>query len=624
MNAQQTALRQQCRHPSGEVAEIAHAETEQSVIARFARMVAAYPDKPAIVDPTKTLTYAELDQASNRIARTIQQRGGQIDEPVAILMEDGIEKLAAIYGATKAGMCYAVLPPETPEERLSFMLQDMEYPLLLTDSSNREMASSLVSRGVDLLFAEEALQNASADPIQIAIDPDTRYFIRYTSGSTGRPKGILSTHRDYLVYIRNNIWAIQFCAQDRRTGFDNNSSAAVATIQAGATFFEFDFRHSGLAALTEGIARQSITVISATVTAFRQLVRSAFGRFTYPDLRVIQLIGEPSMGSDIVATRGLFSSKCVFVNLFGATESGTATTYCASQETAVGLENLPAGYPVENKEILLWDEKGKPVADGEIGEIVVRSPYLSQGYWNRPALTRERFRPDPEGSDRRIYFTGDLGRRDHDGCLYYLGRKDQQVKIRGHRIEISEVEAELLALDGVKMAAVDARPGPNGDLRLVAYVVPAREGLVVGAMRQALGQRLPLAMLPAAFVFLEQLPLTTSQKVDRRALPDPGRQRPPLAVDYIAPRTPVEAELAQIWADVLGLEEVGIHDNFLDLGGDSLLASQVVTRVIHTLRVDLPLATLFGAPTVADMALLVTVALLADSASNQFEVLFNV
>jgi len=621
MVSQQNALREQCRHPSGEVAEITRDDIEVPVHTLFARMVAAYPDKPAIVDLAGTMSYAELDFASNRIARSLQRHGGRLDQPIAILMESGRQMLAAAYGATKAGMCHVTLPPETPEERLLFMMQDLEHPLLLTDASNREMASRLVSRVDRLLLVEDALQNSPADPLHVAIGPDTRYFIRFTSGSTGRPKGVVSAHRDFLHFSRNTSSALQLCSLDRQVAFGNNYSPAIRATLAGATFFEFDLRHSGMAAVLERMNKQSLTIVGCPLTTFRQLVRGAAGRFTFPNVRVVLLFGEAPTPSDIIGASGLFSPKCVFSNQYGTTESYIATAYYSSVESASQLRSLPAGYEFEGMEVLLLDRVGQPVGDGETGEIVVRSRYLTQGYWNRPQLTCERFRLDPEDRNCRIYFTGDLGRKDSDGCLHYLGRKDQQVKIRGHRIEIPEVEAELLALDGVRMAAVDARPGPNGDLRLVAYVVPARDKLIVSELRQALTQRLPLAMVPAAFVFLPELPLTVSQKVDRQALPDPGRERPTLAVAYTAPRTPIETEVARIWADVLGMEEVGIDDNFLELGGDSLLASQVVTRVIDTLSIDLPLSTLFAAPTVADMALALTVVLVADSDSNQFEAL---
>lgn len=624
MYSEQLTLRAQCRHPSGEVAEITHAELEQSVIDRFARMVAAYPDKPAIVDLSQTMTYAELDHASNRIARTLQQRGGQVNQPVALLMENGTKKLAAIYGVTKAGMCHVVLPPGTPDERLHFILRDLGNPVLLTDASYQQAAASLAADTADLVAIEEAMQNASGDPLGMEITPDTPYRIRYTSGSTGRPKGVLDTHNELLPNKRNSIEELQLCSQDRFTDHSNHYGYAVEATLVGATFYEFNLRRLGLAETLEHLARQAITVMRNTVTTFRQLVGDAAGHLTFPAMRAIILSGEAATPTDILAAQGVFSPRCVFINRYGSTESLTVTSYYVSVESARKLDSLPAGYPRPDVEVMLWDEMEKPVGAGEIGEIVVGSRYLTQGYWNRPELMSERFRDDPDGRDRRIYRTGDLGRQDPDGCLHYLGRKDQQVKIRGHRIEIPEVEAELMALDGVKIAAVDARPGPNGDLRLVAYVVPARDGLVVSALRQSLAQRLPLAMVPAAFVFLKELPLTTSQKVDRRALPAPGRERPPLAVSYTAPRTPVEAELAQIWADVLGLDAVGINDNFLDLGGDSLLASQVVTRTIDVLGIDLPLAALFNAPTVADMALAVTVALVNDSATSQSEAHFNV
>lgn len=612
------ALRQQSRHPSGEYSEITYEDMEQSVIARFERIAAAYPDKPAIIDLSRRMTFAEVDRASNRMARALQRRGGRINDPVTILTRNGTDIAASIFGATKAGMCYAALSPEIPVERLQFMMQDLGNPLLITDHHNQKLAQSLAPDGATLVVEDE-LQGNSDDPIHSDIGPDTLYLIRFTSGSTGRPKGVVSTHRDYQLHLRNLAWSIQLCRHDRRTSLGVSYPSIVSSLLAGTSFYDFDFQHTGMAFIAQQMVKDEITVLGCTVTSFRQLIRSAAGRFTYPQLRVVFLFGEPPTPADILAARGIFSPNCVFSNQYGTTESYIDATFYASVDSAAQLDSLPAGYVSGDMEILLWDEAGKPVTEGTVGEIVVRSRYLTQGYWNRPHLTRERFLPDPDGSDRRIYHTGDLGRKDPDGCLHYMGRKDQQVKIRGHRIEIPEVEAELLALDGVKMAAVAARPGPNGDLRLVAYIVPSKDGLLITSLREALVKRLPAAMVPAAYVFLDALPLTASHKVDRLALPDPGQERPYLAEPYLAPRTPVEETLAQIWAEVLGIEVVGIHDNFLDLGGDSLLASQIVTRVIRSLRIDISLAVIFAAPTVEAMATAVTQAMVATASDDVIE-----
>jgi hypothetical protein len=252
---------------------------------------------------------------------------------------------------------------------------------------------------------------------------------------------------------------------------------------------------------------------------------------------------------------------------------------------------------------LLLDAQGREVGVDQIGEIAVRSRYIAPGYWRRPELTRSKFLPDPAGGGAVIYHTGDLGRLLSDGRLQFMGRADSQIKVRGNRVEIAEIELALLDVDNVKEAVVVQRPDATGEPCLVAYLVPVhRPAPTVSALRRALTDVLPAHMLPAVFVMLDMLPLAPSGKVDRRALPEPGRARPDLATPFVAPGLPVLKQLAEIWAEVLGIAEVGIHDNFLDLGGHSLHAAQILSRVIRTLRVDLPVQALFDAPTVAEMA----------------------
>jgi acyl carrier protein len=258
-------------------------------------------------------------------------------------------------------------------------------------------------------------------------------------------------------------------------------------------------------------------------------------------------------------------------------------------------------------EIVLLDDSGKEVGLDCVGEIAVKSRYLSPGYWRRPDLTRARFLPDPNGGNERIYLTGDLGRIRPDGCLEYIGRKDFQVKIRGFKIEVTEVETALLEHTNVRESTVLAKEGRFGDKQLVAYFVPSKKpGPSTSELRGLLKEKLPHYMIPSAFVMLDSLPLLPNGKIDRKAFPLPSSARPELGTSFVAPTTPVEEEVAKIWAEVLSLDQVGIQDNFFDLGGHSLLASQVISRVINTFNVELPIKSLFESPTAADMAVVIT------------------
>ena len=331
------------------------------------------------------------------------------------------------------------------------------------------------------------------------------------------------------------------------------------------------------------------------------------GKEEFPKLRVINLAGEPVYRADIELYKKHFSPECLLVNTFGAHEVGPIRLYVIDKETRITGEIAPVGYEFPGKEILLLDDNGQEVGFNQVGEIAVRSRYLSLGFWRRPDLTEAKFLPDPNGGDRRIYLTGDLGRMLPDGCLEHLGRKDFQVKIRGLRVEVAEVEGALRSMGAIREAVVIAREDKPGDKCLVAYVVPARDvASSISEVRSFVEQKLPPFMVPSRFVILDALPLTPNGKVNRKALPDPGNSRPDLDTPFVAPRTAIEKELSKIWAEVLSLEQVGVHDSFFDLGGHSLTATRVVSQVIKQFQTEVPLQFLFQSPTIAEMAAVIT------------------
>lgn len=607
MYSRQMALRQQCRHPNGEVAEITLAEISQTVHARFSRMATTFPDKAAFFHAGQTTSYAEIERMSNGIAWVLGDQPDQGNEPVALLLQAGAGFCAANLGITKAGLCYSALPVENPAERLRYILADLGARLLVTDRHNLPAAEQLVGNGIRLVLLEDLLTGQRKDALSIDGDGDSLHSIRYTSGSTGRPKGVMTTHGQILHDARARFQTMQLCPADRIVGFSASYAIAVISFLAGATYYELDLRQSGAASVYQRLIENAMTVLNCKVTTFRQLMRSADPARPLSQLRIVRLTGEPPTPADLQAAAGIVPDRCVFTNQYGSTESHIGTTFYATAASLRAKADFPAGYPVEGAEVLLLDKAGQPVATGEEGEIVIRSPAVCSGYWRLPAQTQERF---SQGQGWRQYATGDWGRLDVDGCLHYLGRKDDQVKIRSHRVRLTEVEAMLLGVEGVAAGAVVARPGPNGDLRLIGYIVPARPNLTVSELRLALQERLPVAMIPAVFVFLQSLPQTASGKVDRMNLPDPGRHRPALDRPFVAAVTPFETAIQSIWAEVLGFDEIGVEDNFLELGGNSLLASQIVTRVLQTLQIELPLAALFAEPTVRDMALAAAAALL--------------
>lgn len=341
-------------------------------------------------------------------------------------------------------------------------------------------------------------------------------------------------------------------------------------------------------------------------TVFRQFVEGLTGQSEFPDIRIVRLGGEPVYKRELDLFKRLFSKDCILVNRLGSSETGSLRMYFVNKETQISGNLVPVGYAVTDNEILLVDDAGKQIA-GDEGEIAVKTRYVSPGYWGRPDLTDAVFLPGPAGGKERIYRTGDLGQMLPDGCLLHLGRKDFFVKIRGYRIDIDEIEAALRECPGIKEAVVVARNNNSGDERLVAYLVPTvQPGPKVGELRRFLNEKLPDYMIPHDFVTLEAIPLTDTRKVDRKALPDPGTSRPELTTPYVAPKTPIEKELAKIWAEVLSTDEVGIHDDFFDLGGHSLSATRIISPVIATFELQLPVQALFDSSTVAAMSVVIS------------------
>ena len=316
--------------------------------------------------------------------------------------------------------------------------------------------------------------------------------------------------------------------------------------------------------------------------------------------------GDKIFKRDVEGYKKVFSQESILVVGLGTTETTRLAECFIDKETEIVGSDVPVGYAVADMDIRLLDDTGKTVGFNQIGEIAVKSRYLSQGYWQRPDLTRAAFIPAPGNGNERVYLTGDLGRMQPDGCLFHLGRKDFQVKIRGYRVQLGEVEMALLDLENIRGAVVVEGKDSLGEKRLIAYIVcDSRLTVSISSLRSSLFQRLPDYMIPEIFVFLDEMPRTPNGKVDRKALPEPDNSRPKLENAYIPAQTPVEQTLSEIWSDVLNINPVGINDKFLELGGNSLMAMQVITRVLRAFKIKLSPKSLFEAPTVAEMATVV-------------------
>jgi len=605
---EQEAIRAKCFHPSGTFVKFPMEEVETSIPARFEKIVRMYPERLAVRAGGHSVTYEALNQAANRIAHAILAQRGEGEEPVALLLDHDADFIAAILAVLKTGKIYIPLDPSHPPARTNYIFEDTQASLIVTNNENSSSARNLARNRCQLLNIDRVDSSVMTENIGLSLPPGTLAYILYTSGSTGQPKGVFHNHRNVLHRVKSDTNVFHLCTDDHLSLLSScTSNASVGDIFGallnGATLCPFRLKDEGLVKVADWLIREGITIYHSVPTVFRHVCGALTGAKQFPMLRLVCLGGEPVYKREVEFYRKHFAAPCAFLNLLGITETHNLTAYVIDKNTRTEGSRMPAGYPFEDKEVLLLDDNREAVAPGHVGEIAIRSRYLSLGYWRKPQLTLAKFLPDPKGGDQRIYLTGDLGRMAPDGCLLHLGRKDFQVKVRGYKVEVSETEMALLDHAAIKEAAVVGREIQFGGRRLVAYFVPTRQPApTVTELRNFLKDRVPDYMVPSHFVMLDSLPLTPNGKVDRNALQPPGRQRPQLDVDYVPAGTPTEALLVDIWADILKVEKVGIHDNFFDLGGDSLGATSVISRVIKEFQFELPLQSLFESPCIADMA----------------------
>ena len=605
-------IRAKCFHPSGRFVEFAKEDIERSIPERFEKIVRTYPDRLAVQVTDRAVSYDQLNRMANTIAHAITLQVGGSEEPVALLLDPGIEAVAAMFGALKAGKCYVPLDPSFPLSRVGSILEDSQAELIVTDSGNRQVLTDSIGRRVRVLNVDECSCDLSQKNTEVFLSPDTPSFILYTSGTTGRPKGVLSTHRTALHAAALLTNLVHLCVEDRialplSLSFSASIRFLFGALLNGGVLLPFSLKQEGIASLIDWLNRQTVTVCGLTGSMFREfLSQLADTHKTYSSLRLCFVGSESVSKNDVELYKLRLPDHTILATNMGLNETGSIRNLLIDKTTEITESIVPAGYPVEGKEIILLNEAGEPVGFETVGEIAVRSEYLSPGYWRQPELTATNFITDDSIGRKRIYLTGDLGRISADGCLHYLGRKDLTVKIRGYNVETPKVEMALLSHPGVKQAAVMPRQSRKGEIRLVAYIVPTGQQRPSNdQLRLLLKETLPDYMIPTIYVELDELPMTPTGKIDRKALPEPGDARPQLDVSYVPFRNETEKRLIGIWEDVLDVCPIGVHDNFFDLGGHSLSASQIVSRVFKEFQLNIPLQALFQSPTVADMAVVI-------------------
>jgi len=531
----------------------------------FEEQVDRSPDAVAVVFQDKHLTYRELNRRANQLAHHFRKLGVGPEAPVGLCMERSLEMVIGLLGILKAGGAYVPIDPAYPAQRLAFMLEDSRTQVLLTQKHLLERFSEQGTKAVCVDADWRTIGQESKENPDSGVTADNLAYVIYTSGSTGRPKGVQVPHRAVV-----NLLMI---------------SRKVTTDPVQ---------------LLAKLSSQSVTVMQATPATWQMLLGAGWEGSR--ELKI--LCGGEVLSQELAAQ--LLSRSSSLWNLYGPTET---TIWSAIHRVELGDTRIPIGRPIANTQIYILDSRLQPVPIGVPGELHIGGICLARGYVGHPDLTAEKFIPDPFGVEAGalLYKTGDLARYLPDGDIEFLGRIDDQVKIRGFRIELGEIESVLAQNPALRQVVVVVHQDSPGEKRLVAYVVPhAEQTLTTTDLLSLLKSKLPEYMLPSTFVFLDALPLTPNGKVDRRALPEPGAERAELKEAYVAPRTAVQKKLADIWTEVLKLERLGIHDNFFDIGGHSLKATQVMSRVRAVFEMDVPLRTLFEKPTVEELAVVVT------------------
>ncbi|GCE07387.1 non-ribosomal peptide synthetase [Dictyobacter aurantiacus] len=567
----------------------------------------AHPQAPAVSDAHQTLSYQELNERANRLAHYLREQGVGPEVRVGVCLPRSVELVVSLLAIWKAGGAYVPLDPGYPRERLTYMLSEAQAWLVI---STAEQQADLPATGVRVLnlstLSTDLTRYPDSNPAAAASATNLAYVI-YTSGSTGAPKGVQVTQRNIVQLVYDPVYTA-ITPQDRiacasNVAFDALTFEVWAPLTRGTHLVCLN-QDTILQprALARALREHEISILFLTTALGIQVAQQEPDAFN--SLRFLMLGGE-AIDARAVRTALQDGAARRLLNMYGPTECTTFALFYHVDDVAEGDVTIPIGRPIGNTRAYVLDAHQQLVPPGVVGELYLGGEGLARGYLNQPALTAERFVPDPwSGQDgARLYRTGDLARAREDGALIFVGREDGQVKLRGYRIEIGEIESRLLRHPAVRAATVLLREDQPGEKQLVAYLVAqGEERPALATLRAHVREQLPEYMLPSHFVWLEQLPLTPNGKVDKRALPAPSRQLGETVGEEQRPRTELEEALAIIWSEALGGQRIGREESFFDLGGHSLLAIQLISRVRSRLRIDVPVRALFEYPTLAGFA----------------------
>lgn len=568
------------------------------------------PTAVAVIDDIgNRLSYGELNDQADRVAQGLRSLGVKSGDLVSICVDRSVKMAVGILAILKTGAAYVPLDPNYPQDRLDYIVHDAGTSVLLTE---HEHAKRFEGNVKNILLFDSETSAANTSDLVHSSDPANAAYVIYTSGTTGNPKGVVVTHRNLCSYVRSLPAALGLESSDKylhsaSISFSSSVRQLMVPLSMGATVVIASaerLRDPHL--LFEFVARENVTVLDFVPSFWRSCAHSVANQMSENNVRLLLSASEPFPTIVARDLASIFKSRARIVNMYGQTETtGIISFFPVDSATINGSGIMPIGSPISHARMLILDDKLNPIKNDSVGELYIGGAGVARGYLNRPELTAERFINDPfsDDADAHLYRTGDLARYLPNGAIEYVGRLDDQVKIRGFRIELGEIENVLIQFEGVRETVVTAYERGEGDKRLAAYIVTASGSKIEPAeLRNYLRQKLPEYMVPSTFVQLEAIPLTPNGKIDRKSLPAPELDVSTRDEEHVAPATETEKKIAKIWGEILGVQNISIHDNFFDLGGHSLLATQALVRIAAETDALLSVADLFNTPTISEIA----------------------
>ncbi len=579
--------------------------------ARFCAVVERFGGRVALTSRGRSWTYAQLGHAATNLAGRIHDAEGPAgDTPVGLLLDQGFDFLTGIYGTLATGRPFVPLDPSYPVERLAAMREDAGLSRVVCTAEHLDQARAIGFGTGEMVVLDRGATGANTRYQPGPATPRDPAYIMFTSGSTGRPKGVIQTHRNAVQNYTKHLLGFELKPTDRQslvypTSVYGGMRDILNATLTGATLCHYPLRELGYAGLGAWVRDERLSIYCSVASVFRRFARHVEETGQFPQVRLIKLGGESVHPEDLRQFQRLFSAECVLFSGLGSTETGMSCRHPIHANDQVDPTRVPLGRPVEATDVLLVDEQRNPVAEGAVGEIAVRSRYLTEGYLGRDDLNAQVFTRDADDPDLKTYYTGDLGQRGDDGLLYHRGRKDHQVKVRGNRVELTEVETRLQEHPAIHDAVALALPDESGDTRLEAFVVfesAEAEQPTATQLRDDMIEKLPRFAVPCVFRALDAFPLTPNGKIDRKQLPEVESRRLLASTHGNPPHGPTEETLADLFSKTLGENVNDAEASFFDLGGDSLKAVDLLLRIEATLGREVPLSGLLGAPSVRLLA----------------------